>query len=97
MAKRLNVQASKKVSPFSGILQQHQADSSTPAPSRVGVTVRTRGKSADPGFTKVTAYIRKETHQAVKIKLLQEGQGREFSELVEELLSTWSAAAKKPE
>jgi hypothetical protein len=31
------------------------------------------GADADPFFTKLTAYIRKETHQALKIRLLQEG------------------------
>lgn len=50
---------------------------------------RPKGKRSDPTFEQVTAYIRKVTHQGVKIALLQEGQDREFSELVEELLSDW--------
>lgn len=50
---------------------------------------RPKGKRSDPAFEQVTAYIRKETHKTVKIALLQEGQDREFSELVEELLSDW--------
>jgi len=44
-------------------------------------------KSVDPDFTKFTTYIRKHTHRAVKVKLAE--QGREFSGLVEELLSDW--------
>lgn len=50
---------------------------------------RPKGKRSDPAFEQVTAYIRKSTHQGVKIALLQEGEDREFSELVEELLDEW--------
>jgi hypothetical protein len=53
------------------------------------VSDRKQGKSANPAYTKLTAYIRKDTHHAVKLRLLQEGQGREFSELVESLLTGW--------
>jgi len=49
---------------------------------------RPPGKRSDPGFEQVTAYIRKETHQAVKIELLKSGR-QEFSELVEALLQQW--------
>jgi hypothetical protein len=95
MAKRLSVQASK--SAFADILGSHKQahgeaipearETAAAAPGAGGE--RKAGKSADPAYTKLTAYIRKDTHQAVKIRLLQEGQGREFSELVEELLSGW--------
>ncbi len=50
---------------------------------------RPTGKRTDPEYNQVTAYIRKTTHHAVKLRLLQEGQGREFSQLVEDLLSVW--------
>ena len=92
MPKRLNVQAPK--SPFADILGRHiEAHGEVPTtalniPMPVP-TSRKLGKSADPAYTKLTAYIRKETHQVVKIRLLQEGQGREFSELVQELLDSW--------
>jgi len=46
-----------------------------------------RAKSTDPDFLKFTTYIRKDTHRAVKVKIVE--QGREFSDLVEELLSAW--------
>jgi hypothetical protein len=45
------------------------------------------GKRSDGDYRQVSAYIRKDTHQRVKIALLQEE--REFSELVEELLNGW--------
>jgi hypothetical protein len=41
-----------------------------------------------PDFEQITAYIRKDTHRAIKIALLQNGK-QEFSELVEELLCQW--------
>jgi hypothetical protein len=49
---------------------------------------RTPGKRSHPDFEQITAYIRKDTHHAVKIELLQNGR-KEFSELVEELLHQW--------
>jgi hypothetical protein len=52
---------------------------------------RPPGKRSDPDFEQVTAYIRKETHKAVKIELLKNGR-QEFSELVEELLQQWLKA-----
>ena len=44
-------------------------------------------KSTDAGYVKFTTYIRRQTHRAVKITLVE--QDREMSELVEELLSDW--------
>ncbi len=35
---------------------------------------------------RVTAYIRKDTHRAAKIALLSDGEEREFSELIQDLL-----------
>lgn len=55
---------------------------------------RPTGKRSDPDFEQTTAYIRKDTHRNVKIALLQEGEEREYSELVEELLSKWLKALK---
>jgi hypothetical protein len=50
---------------------------------------RPRGKRSDPGYVQVTAYIADDLHYAVKLALLQERKGREFSELVAELLTAW--------
>lgn len=47
------------------------------------------GKSSDPNYTAALAYIRKDTHQAVKVALINAGQQQDFSELVEELLAKW--------
>jgi hypothetical protein len=50
---------------------------------------RPSGKRSDPSFEQVTAYIRRRTHDAVKMRLLKEGQRRQFSELGEDLLAIW--------
>ena len=61
------------------------AEPPSPAP-RKG---RPPGKRSDPSFEQVTAYIPKALYRDVRIRLLQEGQGQEFSELVGELLAAW--------
>ena len=48
---------------------------------------RPRAKRSDPAYTPITAYIRKDTHIAAKKLLLDED--KEFSELLEELVSAW--------
>jgi hypothetical protein len=50
-------------------------------------SLQIKGKSVDPNFMKLTSYIRRETHRAVKRRLLDED--KEISELVEELLTGW--------
>lgn len=50
---------------------------------------RPKGKRSNPDYEQVTAYIRRTTYRDVKIALLQRGDDREFSELVEDLLTQW--------
>jgi hypothetical protein len=50
---------------------------------------RPKGKRSHPDYEQVTAYIKKDTYQDIKITLLREGQKREFSELIQELLDDW--------
>lgn len=47
------------------------------------------GKSANLAYTQVSAYVLGQTYTNVKIELLREGKSRDFSDLVEELLSAW--------
>ncbi|MUG92750.1 hypothetical protein F7734_09930 [Scytonema sp. UIC 10036] len=47
------------------------------------------GKRSHPDFEQVSAYIRKDTHKKVKMKLLSDGNNKDFSDLVEQLLSDW--------
>lgn len=58
----------------------------TETPRPVG---RPRGKRSNDEHLQVTAYIRKDTHLDVKEALLRDQKGRDFSDLVEELLAKW--------
>lgn len=60
---------------------------SSPTAGRKGPG-RPAGKRTNPDYAQVTAYIPKSLHEDVKIALIKEG-GKEFSTLVEELLSEW--------
>lgn len=81
--------AGKQIKP---IKQQSVKATASPASSEFKEKQRGRPKAkrSDPDFIGFTTYIRKETHKNVKIALLQEGNGRELSELVEELLAKWT-------
>ena len=57
-----------------------------PAPPRRG---RPPGKRSDPGFVQVTAYIPGDLYRRVRIGLLEDAKGQEFSELIAELLAGW--------
>jgi hypothetical protein len=60
-----------------------------PASSLATKMGRPKGKRSNPDYTQVTAYIRQETYKDIRVLLLQKGDGQEFSELVEELLSEY--------
>ena len=47
------------------------------------------GKSSNPDFTAATIYIRKATQRAALGRILESGDGRDFSQLAEDLLATW--------
>ena len=50
----------------------------------------TRGKSSNKEFyTQATLYLRKDTHRAIKKKLLDDEQGRDMSDLAQELFAQW--------
>jgi hypothetical protein len=61
----------------------------SPAPPEAPRRGRPPGKRSDPAYSQVTAYIPEDLHRKVKIALLLEAEGREFSQLVEALLSDW--------
>ena len=50
---------------------------------------RPPAKRSDPDFVGFTTYVRRDTHLRAKIALLQEGNGRELSQLVEDLIFNW--------
>lgn len=53
---------------------------------------RPAAKRSDPAYCQVSAYIRRATLKATKLKLLEDG--REFSELLEDLLAAWVKARR---
>lgn len=55
---------------------------------------RPPGKRSDPDFVQTTAYVRADTYKDIRIALIQEDEEREYSELVEELLSKWLKSRK---
>lgn len=71
---------------------QQSAEDQTDESRRRG---RPRAKRSDPEFVGFTTYIRKETHRKAKMALLEEAEGRELSELVEDLLSKWLKVQSK--
>ena len=48
-----------------------------------------QGKRGNPDYAQVTAYIPKTLHDETKVNLIRQGN-KEFSQLVEELLSGWN-------
>jgi hypothetical protein len=60
-----------------------------PVVSPVPVTAQSRGgKSSNPEFTKITAYIKKATHKKAAL-ILMDQEKEDFSELLERLVSEW--------
>ncbi|MEW6735678.1 MAG: hypothetical protein AB1489_30585 [Acidobacteriota bacterium] len=56
---------------------------------KVSSKKRSLAKRNDPNYVSFTTYIKRENHIAAKIALLQEGRGRELSELVDDLIAEW--------
>jgi hypothetical protein len=48
-----------------------------------------QGKQGNPDYAQVTAYIPKTLHDETKVNLIRQGN-KEFSQLVEELLTGWN-------
>ena len=78
-------------------IREHKGDLPvTQPPESVGTPVpkRLAAKSQDPAFVKLTAYVPKQLHRAAKARLVE--QGREMSDLVEELVSDWLRKQSAP-
>jgi hypothetical protein len=48
-----------------------------------------RGKRSHPDYTQAPAFVRKDTYKAVKIALINDERGLDYSDLVGELLTIW--------
>jgi hypothetical protein len=79
-------------SKFAGILRDRQDNAPESSPSESAGKVGRpggKGKRGNPDYFQATAYILGTVHEETKINLIRQGN-REFSELVEELLSAWN-------
>ena len=59
-----------------------------PAPRAARPPARATGKSSNPGFERLTVYVRKETKKAATRKW-EDATGQDMSDLVEHLLSKY--------
>lgn len=73
---------------FKSLLQQSGQAQGTPNEQRVGEE-RQSGRRNRPDHTQVAAYIPQSLYKKVRMKLLQEERTRNFSELVEDLLTAY--------
>lgn len=82
-------------SKFSGLFNARrkvEADASEQKRGRGRPRGHAGGKRDDADYTQASAYIRKETHRKVKAALIDEE--KEYSELIEELLTEWLQSRK---
>lgn len=70
------------------------ADSPAPV-SKVLNMEPPRGKKGHPDYNQVTIYLKKQTQNKAKIAMLQAQDHRDFSELVEDLLTDWLAGQSR--
>lgn len=80
---------------FSGIVDATRARETPPepkAPYASESNTKRKGKSSNPEFLQVSAYLRKETHKTARKLLMDDDQGRDLSDLMEQLLQEWISA-----
>ena len=90
MAKPQSKRAYNPFAELAHVREEKAANHSDPQELKLSDTQtldRSRAKSQNPAFVKLTAYVPKELHRTTKARLVQ--QDREISELVEELLTDW--------
>ena len=87
---------------FAGLMKARQSDeaippdetSRAPAENNYSHTVSARGrprngKRSNPDYKQISALIRKDTHRSVVRILLDDGESRDVSDLLQELLQRW--------
>jgi hypothetical protein len=66
---------------------------SAPSPAPVAAKVRQPGKKDNPDYVQVTVYLRKDIYKTARKLLIDDG--RQVSELVDALVSTWISTHEK--
>ena len=75
-------------SKFADMLRTRKDGETEEAPAKRG-RPGGQGKRGNPDYSQVTTYIPKTLHDETKVKLIRQGN-KEFSLLVEELLTAWN-------
>ena len=95
-AKQRSLQASESAEEVPPALPAAELDMTPPTRENVASissekkkTVTAQGKRSSADYHQVNVYLKKETSSAVKIALLQKKEERDFSELVQDLLTEW--------
>ena len=70
------------------LTMERNSDNETSTPAKRG-RPGGQGKRGNPDYSQVTAYIPKTLHDETKVNLIRQ-DNKEFSQLVEELLSGWN-------
>ena len=78
----------KKASKFQQILKAAESVREQ-QPEAKPTKTKGSGKRSDPDYVQISAYIRKDTHRQAKRKLLEYGDERDLSDVIEELLKNW--------
>lgn len=65
-----------------------------PASQKAAPIAPMRGKRSHPDYRQAPAFIRKETYRDVKIALLSDDNGMDYSDLIQQLLTNWLAERK---
>ncbi|MET0754379.1 MAG: hypothetical protein ABWZ66_13435 [Pyrinomonadaceae bacterium] len=80
-------ESKKKVAKNASIKQEtiSESDKRNEIPRRG----RPNGKRSNENYRQVTAYVNKETYKRTKMKLLENDNNQEFSELIDDLLLKW--------
>ncbi len=87
--------AEATTAPPAKALQPAKTKPEAKKPSRNGTAAKIdapapiRGKRSHPDYTQAPAFVRKDTYKAVKIALLNDERGLNYSDLIEELLTAW--------
>jgi hypothetical protein len=91
----LDKNASAAAAPSAKPLQSAKSESDGKKPTTGGrAAAPIIGKRSDPDYRQAPAFVRKDTYKAVRIALLNDERGLNYSELVEELLIAWLADRK---
>ena len=67
----------------------------SPAPAPRSPGRPKTGKRSDPTFEQVSAYVPKALYRDVRIALLEDDNGKEFSDIIGELLAAWLKDRKR--